>query len=107
MKDYPDPLDLTKLKAYPLCQRESLSTIDKLIVDPNQSPQPCDPHALQFIQECAKNIVAARRQGAGVMLLYGAHLIKNGAMSIVNQLVEGGWVNHLATNGAGTIHDWE
>src|SRR5881628_2607094 len=39
--------------------------------------------------------------------MYGAHLIKNGAMRIVNALVEGGWVTLLATNGAGTIHDWE
>jgi hypothetical protein len=28
-------------------------------------------------------------------------------MAIVNRLVELGWVTHLATNGAGTIHDWE
>ncbi len=41
------------------------------------------------------------------MLLYGAHLIKNGAMAIVNSLIERDWVTHLATNGAGTIHDWE
>ena len=39
--------------------------------------------------------------------MYGAHLIKNGAMAIVNRLIERGWVTHLATNGAGTIHDWE
>jgi hypothetical protein len=25
----------------------------------------------------------------------------------VNRLLENGWVTHLATNGAGTIHDWE
>jgi len=41
------------------------------------------------------------------MLMYGAHLIKNGAMGIVNRLMELGWLTHLATNGAGTIHDWE
>jgi hypothetical protein len=40
-------------------------------------------------------------------LMYGAHLIKNGAMAIVNSLIERGWITHLATNGAGTIHDWE
>jgi hypothetical protein len=39
--------------------------------------------------------------------MYGAHLVKNGAHRIVNQLVEKGWITHLATNGAGTIHDWE
>jgi hypothetical protein len=39
--------------------------------------------------------------------MYGAHLIKNGTMGIVSRLIERGWVTHLATNGAGTIHDWE
>jgi len=39
--------------------------------------------------------------------MYGAHLIKNGAMPIVNSLLERGWVTHVATNGAGTIHEWE
>jgi len=38
--------------------------------------------------------------------MYGAHLIKNGAMPIVISLIERGWITHLATNGAGTIHDW-
>jgi hypothetical protein len=41
------------------------------------------------------------------MLLYGAHLVKNGLMSVVIRLLERGWLTHLATNGAGTIHDWE
>jgi len=41
------------------------------------------------------------------MLIYGAHLIKNGLLDVVNDLVNDGWVTHLATNGAGTIHDWE
>jgi hypothetical protein len=50
---------------------------------------------------------AARKRNAGVILMYGAHLIKNGAQRIVNSLVEHGWITHLATNGAGTIHDWE
>jgi len=41
------------------------------------------------------------------MLLYGAHLVKNGLMEVVVRLMTGGWLTHLATNGAGTIHDWE
>ena len=39
--------------------------------------------------------------------MYGAHLVKNGAHRIVNELVSRGWITHLATNGAGAIHDWE
>ncbi len=35
------------------------------------------------------------------------HLVKNGAHRIVNAVVERGWITHLATNGSGSIHDWE
>jgi hypothetical protein len=54
-----------------------------------------------------EKIKAAKANRSSVILMYGAHLVKNGASRIVNALMEGGWVTHLATNGAGTIHDWE
>jgi hypothetical protein len=41
------------------------------------------------------------------MLIYGAHLLRNGAALILDHLMAEGWITHLATNGAGTIHDWE
>jgi len=107
MKDYPQPIDLRKIRVYPLAERESLSTLDRLLVDPGQAPRHCDAEALKAVRECVRSIAAARQRGASVMLMYGAHLIKNGAMRIVNQLVDLGWLTHLATNGAGTIHDWE
>ncbi|MCK4601217.1 MAG: hypothetical protein KAU28_02045, partial [Phycisphaerae bacterium] len=59
------------------------------------------------IDKLTRRIVEAKKRGASVMLTYGAHLIKNGAGPLVNALVEGGWVTHLATHGAGVIHDWE
>ena len=99
------PLDLRRLKAYPLAQRQSLSSIDQLLVDPTHPPGACQNPAA--VTECAEKISAARTRGASVMLIYGAHLIKNGGMRVVNSLLEGGWLTHLATNGAGAIHDWE
>jgi hypothetical protein len=107
MKDFPAPLDLKQLRVKPLAQRRSLSSIQTILVDSSQSPPSCDPHLLRMIENCARAVSAARQRGASVMLMYGAHLIKNGAMQIVNRLLEGGWLTHLATNGAGTIHDWE
>jgi hypothetical protein len=104
---YPEPIDLKKVKVFPLAQRESLSPIDKILVRPEQAPARCSPEIGKAIQECATKIRSARERRASVMLLYGAHLIKNGAMGIVISLIEKGWVTHLATNGAGTIHDWE
>jgi hypothetical protein len=41
------------------------------------------------------------------MATYGAHAIKNGLGPVLIELMENGWVTHLATNGAGIIHDWE
>jgi hypothetical protein len=41
------------------------------------------------------------------MLIYGAHLLRNGAAKILERMMADGWLTHLATNGAGSIHDWE
>jgi len=107
MKNPPEPLDLKKVKVFPLAQRDSLSRIENIIVNPTQPPPPVSAENRRLIQDCAQRIATARNQDAGVILMYGAHLIKNGAQRIVNSLLEKGWVTHLATNGAGTIHDWE
>jgi hypothetical protein len=107
MKEFPAPLDLSKVKVLPLAQRRSLSAIEKLLVAP-AAVAPTGPSACAApIRECAARIKAARAAGASVMLIYGAHLVKNGLLPVVNQLIANGWVTHLATNGAGTIHDWE
>ena len=41
------------------------------------------------------------------MLIYGAHLLRNGAALMLDRMMAAGWLTHLATNGAGSIHDWE
>jgi hypothetical protein len=107
MKDFPQPLNLRRIKVYPLAQRTSLSRVDKLLVDPEQRPAGCSAGSTKLVEECARTIREARRRAASVILMYGAHLIKNGAQPIVNRLMGQGWLTHLATNGAGSIHDWE
>jgi hypothetical protein len=101
------PIDLTKLKVQPLAERKSLARLEDILVDPESLPGPSSEHNLAQIRSCAGHIASARRRGAGVMLIYGAHLIKNGAADILIRLMEQGWVTHVATNGAGIIHDWE
>lgn len=107
MKDFPKPLDLTRVKVKPLAQRRSLSTLEEILVDPDRPPPACDETSRHSIAHCVTRIREARERHASVMLIYGAHLVKNGAMAIVNRLIREGWITHLATNGAGTIHDWE
>lgn len=107
MAAYPTPMDLTRLRVYPLAQRKSLSAIEDILIDPNAPAPAASPFNLQLIQRAATAVRSARQRGSGVMLIYGAHLVKNGASSLVRSLLEGGWITHLATNGAGSIHDWE
>ncbi|HZV35223.1 MAG TPA: hypothetical protein VFB72_11675 [Verrucomicrobiae bacterium] len=107
MKKLPVPLDLKRVKVFPLAQRLSESSLQQVLVDPDATPAALSPKLAASVKECARKIASAHQRKAGVMLLYGAHLIKNGAQGIVNRLIELGWITHLATNGAGTIHDWE
>jgi len=107
MTNFPSPLDLKRLKVYPLTERHSQSSVEEVLVEPAEAPRPCPPPVTKAIHDCAQQIQAALDRKASVMLIYGAHLIKNGGQLLLNQMMERGWLTHLATNGAGVIHDWE
>src|SRR5258708_25589917 len=107
MSNPPQPLDLKKLQVYPLARRESLSRIEEVLVNPEAAPAACSDKQQRLIDQCAQQIRNARARHASVMFLYGAHLVKNGGAAIIERLMAGGWITHLATNGAGSIHDWE
>ena len=101
------PIDLSQLKVYPLAQRQSLTRADEIVIDPDSAPKSCPAAIAPMIQNCAQRICEARQRGATVMLIYGAHLLRNGAARILERMMARQWLTHLATNGAGTIHDWE
>jgi len=100
-------IDASEIEVLPLAQRRSLFRIEEEALDPAAAPPQAEPALVEKIERLAERIVAARAAGASVMLAYGAHLVKNGAAPLVNALIEDGLVTHLATQGAGVIHDWE
>ena len=100
-------IDASKIEVLPLAQRRSLFRIEEEALDPAATPPEAEPALAAKIDHLAERIVAARAAGASVMLAYGAHLVKNGAAPLVNALIEDGLVTHVATQGAGVIHDWE
>lgn len=100
-------LDLSRLKVQPLTERKSLSRLEDVLIEPVSEPPRISQHLMGAVDDCAATICAARRKGAAVMLIYGAHLIKNGGQLLLIQMLDRGWITHLATNGAGSIHDWE
>jgi hypothetical protein len=101
------PIDLSKLKVFPLAERRNLTVADDILIDPAADPKGVSEQNLALIEQCVQKIREARARNASVMLIYGAHLLRNGTARILERMMAGGWITHLATNGAGTIHDWE
>jgi hypothetical protein len=52
-------------------------------------------------------LVAAKREGAGIVWGLGAHVIKTGVSPVIVDLMRRGFVSAVAMNGAGIIHDFE
>jgi len=103
----PVPLDLSKVRVFPLAQRKSMSTVDEVLVEPTTAPPQVSDFNAALIERCARDIKTALERGAAVMFINGAHLVKNGGQLLLGQMLDRGFLTHLATNGAGTIHDWE
>jgi len=103
---------------YPIFERKQLAIgslnerMNKVIferdmVSPLQQPENISEVANHLIEKTAERIRTAMEKKSSVMLTFGAHTIKNCMAPTLIELLRGGWVTHLATNGAGIIHDWE
>ena len=101
-----EQIDPMRIQVRPLVERESFVDIEAVALDPADALVVSGPLAGQ-IDLLAERVCQARRRGAAVMLAYGAHLIKGGGGTLVNALIEADVVTHVATQGAGIIHDWE
>ena len=97
----------SQLKIKPLRERQNKAVIEHQHITPAATPRPLAEPGPQIVAETVARIRAARAAGKPVMLAFGAHTIKNGLAPVLIRLMERGWVTHLATNGAGIIHDWE
>ncbi len=59
------------------------------------------------LKEVATRVREARRRGAAVLLMAGAHLVRAGVQRYVIDLMERGYLSGVALNGGGLIHDFE
>jgi hypothetical protein len=100
-------LDRSKLLLKPLSERKNKVVFPANAVSPDTAPRALSPAAAATLDETVSRIRAARAAGRPVMCAFGAHTIKNGLGPVLIRLMEKGWITHLATNGAGIIHDWE
>jgi hypothetical protein len=109
-----EEFDLSGVRTYPLASRSSKARAEDF----------GRPHArgatfaawldslpsilsVRDLRRVVEAIVAARREGAGVVWGIGAHVIKTGVSPVLIDLMHRGYVSALAMNGAGIIHDFE
>jgi hypothetical protein len=89
----------------PLSTRYSKVDIEKTYIC-DKKLKPIEDNK-EYFDNIAKEIINAKKNNASVICAFGAHTIKNGMGYLLGQFIENGWLSHLATNGAGVIHDWE
>ena len=90
-----------------LKERKNKVVFEKDMVSPSQKPQELSVESNRLIEKTVERIRTARERKSSIMLTFGAHTIKNCMAPTLIELMKGGWLTHLATNGAGIIHDWE
>ena len=99
---YPQ-FDRSRLKLKPLAERvNDLQVGHWLTAD--QAPIPFEHPQLPTL---AARIAAARKRGAAVILMMGAHMVRAGVSAHIIDLIDRGLLTHVAMNGACPIHDYE
>ncbi len=95
--------DRSKLVIQPLAARKHDMTVADLL--PLDATEPAFAHPQ--LGTVATRLAEARQRGAARILMLGAHVLKVGVSRQLVDLIERGWLTHLAFNGAGVIHDYE
>ena len=100
-----EKFDRSKLDILPLGERIHDVDLAKVYKDPaTHVPDFTHP----TLPDLAKAVHDARRKyDATVLMMYGAHVIRTGNAGYMIELMKNGLVTHFATNGAGSIHDFE
>jgi hypothetical protein len=95
--------DRSRLTVKPLAQRCHDLHLDRWLALDDPAPPFEDPNLAQV----AARLRAARENGAARILMMGAHVLRAGVNRHIIDLLERGFIDHIAVNGAGAIHDYE
>jgi hypothetical protein len=95
--------DRSRLRIQPLARRHHDLDLSALL--PLDSPPPAFSNSA--LPVLAKRLVEARRNKRARILMMGAHVLRAGVSRYLIDLMERGFIDHIAMNGAGPIHDWE
>ena len=95
--------DRSRLLVKPLAERAHDLKLDRWLALDDPTP----PFAHDDLPAVAERLKLARERGAARILMMGAHVLRAGVNRHLIDLIQRGFVDHVAMNGAGAIHDWE
>lgn len=108
------PLDLGKVKTYPLASRKSKVTIDDF-AQPTTSDASLkdflaslpDILAVQSLRQLTTSIQRAHESKKPIIWGLGGHVVKTGLAPLLIDLMNRGYVSAIAANGSVLVHDSE
>src|SRR5438128_2654652 len=95
--------DRSRLRIQPLSRRQH--DLDLSAILPLDAPLP--PLTHPALAKLGQRLAEARQRGNARILLMGAHVLRAGVARYLIDLMQRGFLDHIAMNGAGPIHDWE
>ena len=98
-----ETFDRSRLQVLPLNERRNLVDLPQ-VLQVGDRPMPFEHPDLPGLADA---IAEAHRRKSSVVLLMGAHMIKQGLGRYISDLIRRGWVSVVAMNGACAIHDYE
>ena len=95
--------DRSRLLIQPLAERIHDLKLDRWMALDDRAPEFSHPD----LATVASRLAHARQSGASRILMMGAHLLRAGVSRHLIDLIERGYIDIVAMNGAGLIHDYE
>jgi len=95
--------DRSRLKILPLAERTNDLHLDHWLELADSSP----PFTHPDLKVLKVRLNSARNSGSARILMMGAHLLRSGVNRHIIHLIRAGFIDHIAMNGAGVIHDYE
>lgn len=96
-------IDFSKITTYPIRERQNKFTLDQMI----PLNQVVETKEKDKISTIAEKLIHAKNKTGKIILMLGGAVVKVGCSNVLIDLMKRGYVNHLAVNGAVSIHDFE
>ncbi len=95
-------IDFSKIKTYSIKERQNKFSIKDMIDIDNENA--IDEPGIDKIADA---IIESRRKVGKVIIMLGGAVVKVGCSALLIDLMEKGFIDHIAVNGAVSIHDFE